>query len=306
MPEAKNILITGASGLLGTELTRILLEQGRTVAHLGRSRSKDSKIKSFVWDVRKNQIDSQALTNADTIIHLAGASVGEGRWTPERKKEILDSRVDSTRLLLETLKKSDHQVRTFISASAIGYYGFDDEEKVYREDDSAGQDFLAEVTRQWEEEVDKISSPGIRVVKMRIGIVFSEKGGALKQMATPVKFFVGSPLGSGRQPVSWIHIDDTCGIIVKAIDDEKMTGPYNVVAPSPSDNRTITKSIARALHRPLIAPSVPGFALKLILGQMAEIVLTGSKVSAEKILKAGYQFKFTDLDKAVQDLLGKK
>jgi uncharacterized protein (TIGR01777 family) len=300
MGSPKNILITGGSGLIGTRLMQLLPSLRRSVFQLGRSVKSGN---SYVWDINKGILDPDALQNKDAIIHLAGASVGDERWTAVRKIEILKSRTESTRLLFEHLKKGGHNIRHFISASAIGYYGFENEIDWHTEDSPSGKDFLAQVTRAWEEQVDKISQLGIRVVKLRIGIVLSAEGGALKEIANPVKFFVGAPLGSGRQPVSWIHIDDVCGIFFRALEDTGMSGAYNVVAPNPVDNKTLTKAIGKALGRPVILPPVPAFVLKLIIGEMAEIVVTGSKISPQKIIDAGYQFKFTNVQSAVDNLL---
>ncbi|HEY0741959.1 MAG TPA: TIGR01777 family oxidoreductase [Chryseosolibacter sp.] len=302
MDVSKNILITGGTGLLGTRLTKILQGLSKNVYHLSRAAKGE---KSFTWDPANQKMDADALKDADTIIHLAGANVGEKRWTEKRKEEILKSRTESTRLLYDELKNREHSVKHFISASAIGYYGFDNEQKWYHEDSEAGTDFLAQVTRAWEQEVDRIEELGIRVVKIRIGIVLSDEGGALKEIANPVKNFVGGPLGAGTQPVSWIHIDDVCGIFVKAVDDTSMRGAYNAVAPNPVNNRTLTKAIAQTLGRPMVMPPVPAFVLKLIIGQMAEIVVKGSKVSAKKVTAAGYQFKFPLVQDAVNDLLKK-
>lgn len=302
MDISKNILITGGTGLLGTRLTTILQGLSKNVYHLSRSAKGE---KSFAWDPANQTIDADALKYTDTIVHLAGANVGEKRWTEKRKEEILKSRTESTRLLYDELKKRKHSVKHFISASAIGYYGFDNEQKWFHEDSEAGTDFLAQVTRAWEQEVDRIEELGIRVVKIRIGIVLSDEGGALKEIANPVRYFVGSPLGTGRQPVSWIHIDDVCGIFVKAIEDTSMKGAYNAVAPNPVDNRTLTRAIAQTLGKPMFMPPVPAFALKMIIGQMAEIVVRGSKVSPKKIIDAGYQFKFPLVQDAMKHLLKK-
>jgi uncharacterized protein len=303
MESPKNILITGASGLIGTRLIDLLSSQGKDVFTLSRS-SKDGK--RYNWDIEKGFLDPEAIRNKDAIIHLAGAGVGDKRWTESRKQEILKSRTDSTRLLFEHLKKGTHSIKHFISASAIGYYGFEDEQTWHDESSPSGKDYLAQVTQAWENEVDKIASLGVRVVKIRIGIVLSQKGGALKEMSTPVKFFVGAPLGPGKQPVSWIHLEDVCGIFIKALTDQKMQGAYNAVAPNPVDNKTLTKLIGDALHRPVIIPSVPVFVLKIVVGEMAEILVTGNRVSAKKILDAGYKFKFENARDAVDDLLDKQ
>ncbi|HEY0651783.1 MAG TPA: TIGR01777 family oxidoreductase [Chryseosolibacter sp.] len=302
METPKNILITGASGLIGSRLTEILSSRGATVATLSRAARSGTR---YHWDVENGILDEDALTDTDAIVHLAGASVGEKRWTAARKAEILKSRTESTRLLYERLKKGNHRVKQFISASAIGYYGFEDETNWFDEQSNSGHDYLAQVTRAWENEVDKIATLDIRVVKIRIGIVLSAAGGALVQMANPVRYFAGAPLGSGRQPVSWIHIEDVCEIFVKAIYDQFMQGPYNAVAPNPVDNKTMTQLIGKALNKPVFLPPVPGFVLKAIIGQMAEIVVTGNLVSAKKIMDAGYRFRFENAEEAINDLLKK-
>jgi uncharacterized protein len=298
----KKILITGASGLVGKRLTELLLQKGYQVSHLGRSKKLGS-VPSFLWDVEKEFIESAALADVDTVIHLAGAGVADKRWTTNRKKEILESRTKSTALLFEELKREKHNVTTFISASAVGYYGFGLSDEVFTEEHKSGSDFLAQVTRQWEEQVDKITFLGIRVVKLRIGIVLSEKGGALAEMAKPIKFGVGAPLGSGKQYLTWIHLDDLCEMFSKAIDDQQMNGVYNAVGPEWVTNVDMTKSIASVLKRPLWLPPIPNFVMKIVLGEMADLVLNGSKTSAEKIQRAGFKFRFTNLDEAIKDLL---
>jgi uncharacterized protein len=297
----KNILITGASGLIGARLTTLLLQKGHQVFHLGRAQ-KFGPVKSFTWNIDEGLLDDEALKSVDTIINLAGAGIADKRWTKRRKQEVLKSRTDSVKLLAAKLKTVQNNVTTFLAASAIGYYGNDDD-RVFKESDSPGNDFLSNVTRQWEAESDKISSAKIRVVKFRIGIVLSEQGGALMEMAKPVKWFVGAPLGTGTQAVSWIHIDDLCGIFIRAVEDEQMRGTFNAVSPFPTTNAELTKLIAKQLKRPLILPAVPGFALKLLLGEMAEMVLKGNKVSSEKIQSIGFEFKFPTLDSALRDLL---
>lgn len=302
---SKNILITGASGLIGTRLTELLLEQGHHVSHLSRNHSR-SKARIYLWDIDKKQVDPHAFEGIDTIIHLAGAGVADKPWTDKRKWEILKSRTESTKLLFEELRKRKHSVTTFISASAIGYYGFEDNERLYKENDESGTDFLANVVRQWEAEIDRISELNIRVVKIRIGIVLSAKSGALKELVKPIKYYAGAPLGSGDQYVSWIHLNDLAAIFIKALQDETMQGAYNGVAPYPVTNRDITKAIATQLDKPLFLPAVPAFALKILLGEMANLVLKGSKVSSEKIQQTGFEFQYNKIEKALEDLLPKK
>jgi uncharacterized protein len=299
---SKNILITGASGLIGTRLTELLHEKGHQISHLSRS-VRSEKARTFLWDIDKQKIDTESLHGTDAIVHLAGESIGTKPWTKARKHAILKSRTHSTWLLFDELKKGNHNVKTFVSASAIGYYGVDENDGLFHEDDKQGNGFLAEVVHQWEEFVDQIATLGIRVVKIRTGIVLSEKEGALKQLKKPVKFFVGAQLGKGTQYLSWIHLDDLCRIYMKAIEDETMRGVYNAVAPDAVTNKEFTHQLAKMLNRPIILPPIPSFLLKFLLGEMAGLVLTGVKVSSKKIQTAGFKFEFDSLDDALRDLL---
>lgn len=302
--KSKNILITGASGLIGQQLTPLFQNLGYSVAHLGRKKS-TGPVQSYVWNIDQQQLDQEALQSNSIVIHLAGAGVADHPWTPQRKQEILTSRTRSTRLLYDSLKKGNHTIDTVICASAIGYYGFHDDPRPLHENEKPGSDFLADVVNQWEQEADAIASLGIRLVKIRIGVVLSEKAGALKEMSKPVTYFVGAPLGSGNQYISWIHIDDLCSIFAKAVEDTTMQGPYNAVAPHPVTNRILTQHIAHALGRPLWLPPIPGFVLKVLLGEMANLVLRGSNISADKILQTSFAFTFPQAAQAVQDLLKK-
>jgi uncharacterized protein len=301
MGQGQRVLITGASGLIGTRLTQLLTSSGYAVAHL--SRSKSSKNQTYTWDVEKQVIEKDALRNVDAIIHLAGANVAEKRWSAKRKKELTDSRVNSTRLLYNELKKGNHQVKAFICASAIGYYGFENEQTTFTETDSAGSDFLASLTEKWEQEADKISELGIRVAKLRTGVVLSKEGGALAPIAKTVRNLVGAALGTGRQYVSWVHLEDICGMFIHLLENDQLSGAYNGVANKPVTNAELTRVVANELNKPLLLPHVPAFALKLAFGEMANIVLRGSKSSNEKIVKAGYKMKFPEIREAVANLL---
>ena len=290
--------------MIGRRLTELLLQSQYHVSHLGRARREDG-VPSFVWSVEGQTMDEHALEGVGTIIHLAGANVADERWTVARKKEILESRTRSASLLYEYLRKSTHTVRCVISASAIGYYGVDRDDNVLIEESKAGKDFLAQVVDQWEQAVDRIATLGIRVVKIRTGIVLSDRGGALQEIARPIRWGVGASLGSGDQWVSWVHLDDLCRVFIKAVEDESTSGPYNAVAPNPVNNRNLTTAIARILKRPLWLPAVPAFVLRAILGEMADVVLHGAKVSCSKIEKTGFTFQFLNLDSALIDLLKK-
>ena len=227
------------------------------------------------------------------------------------KKEILESRTLSTQLLYNQLKETKTPLKAFVSASAIGIYGFDTGNQLLTEESPISTQFLADVVKKWEEEVQKIASipnqngisGGIRVAKLRIGIVLSDKGGALVEMAKPVRLFAGAALGTGKQCLSWIHIDDLCKMFVFAVENDNISGEYNAVGVSVTTNEILTKAIAKALDKPLFLPNVPAFALNLILGEMAGMVLGGNNVSSEKIQKAGFKFDYTDLDTAVKKLL---
>ena len=297
-------MITGGSGLVGTALTDLLLQKGYHVSHLGRSPSL-GKVKCYRWSVTGNYIDPKALEGVDAIIHLAGAGVAEKRWSQSRKKEILESRTKSSELICETLKTQPNQVKVVVSATAVGYYGLSTSDEWYDETCESGNDFLASVCKAWEASTDPIQALGIRLVKIRVGVVLSNNGGALIQMAQPVKWGFGAALGSGNQWVSWIHITDLCQIFLKAIENETMIGIYNAVAPNPVTNKELNQTIAQALQRPLWLPPVPEFALRILLGEMSQIVLTGARVDCSKVKSAGMTFDFTDANLAVKNLLEK-
>lgn len=300
----KKVLITGATGLVGTRLTDLLLQKDYQVSHLGRSK-RAGNVPTFTWDLDKGTLDPQALEGIDAIIHLAGAGVADRRWTHARKQEILESRIKSSALLCHYLTTSRHSVKAVISASAIGYYGFGMGDEVLDEEASPGADFLAQVTQQWEREVDKITLLNIRVVKLRIGIVLSAKGGALVEMAKPIRWGVGAPLGTGQQYLSWIHLDDLCNMFIKAVENDAMKGAYNAVSGHWISNQVLTRMIARVIRRPLWLPNIPGFVLKLLIGEMAGMVLNGSKISADKIKQAGVEFNYPNLEEALKVLLSK-
>ena len=296
------VLITGGTGMLGGKITELLLKSGHEVAYLSRNPGHVKKITAYDWDVNSQTIDPDCLKGTDAIIHLAGAGVADQRWSAERKEVILQSRTRSTALLHKLLSENDHQVKTVVCASAIGYYGYDDDGWT-DENASPASDFLADVTKAWEDAEDRLTEAGVRVVKIRIGIVLTMKGGALKELARPIQWWVGAPLGSGKQFMSWIHLDDVCRIFLHALENEQLHGAYNAVAPSPVTNKEFTKAVAKALNKPLFIPNVPGFALKILVGEMAEMLLGGSRISSKKITDAGFVFNFPDLEPALDDLL---
>ena len=284
--------------MIGKAVTALLEKKGFKVAWLTRKPLNKKKQKSFFWDPAKQKMDTKALEWCDGIIHLAGAGVADKRWTEKRKKTILESRTDSTRLLFESIKKNDRKPEAFISASATGYYGFDPGSTVLDEDSPSGDDFLAEVVVKWEEAVRKIRDLGIRTVIMRTGTVLDKKGGALPELLKPP---VAAPLGNGRQYMSWIHLKDLAELYLFMLT-QPLEGVFNAVAPHPVTNRELTRMAAKAKGKPFLPVPVPGFLLKLVLGEMADMVLGGSNLSSGKIEKAGFTFKFPYLKAALEDI----
>lgn len=299
----ESILITGGSGLVGRHLSRKLTDKGYNVALLSRSPEQSTDIQSYFWDPAKDEIDRSAITEADFIIHLAGAGIGDKRWTAGRRKDIIDSRVKTADLIYRAVRDTGKKVKAFITVSGSNYYGTTTSGKVFRETDPAGVDFLGEVCRLWEEAADRFSEVGSRVVKIRTGIVLAGKGGVLSRILTPVRLGIGSPIGSGNQYVPWIHIDDLCNIFIKAIEDQNMKGAYNAAAPQDITNRDLMRSLAHELGKPFWFPAVPSFIMKMMFGKMSGILLEGSRISSEKIRSAGFNFQFPELKDAIEDLL---
>ncbi|WP_421873953.1 TIGR01777 family oxidoreductase [Marinoscillum sp.] len=295
------ILITGGTGLVGTHLSKILSKSGHEISHLSRSADPDATYPTFKWNIQEKYIDPKAFDGIDHIIHLAGAGVADKRWSMERKQVIIDSRVNSTRLLKEQVSNLGITLKSFISASAIGYYGMDTGEAHLKEDSSSGEDFLAQVVKKWESEADTFSDI-TSVAKVRIGVVLSDEGGAMAEIVKPIKFYVGAPLGTGLQYMSWIHIEDLC-LVFKHVLEQKLSGTYNATAPNPVSNEALTKTLARVLNKPLWLPNVPAFVMRLMLGEMAEMVLGGNYVLSDKIQSTGFKFKFTEVEAAVKDLI---
>ena len=287
--------------MVGTALSELLTSKGYTVMHLSRNPTQKG-YKTFYWDVKKGEIDSGAITSADAIIHLAGAGVADKRWNESRKKEIYDSRIDSTKLLREKVAEHNLTLKYFLSASAIGYYGWDSGEELVDENSKKGEGFLADVVEDWEIEASRFEDIGVKNGTVRIGIVLSGKGGALVEMAKPIKWGLGAPLGSGKQYMSWIHITDLCGIFSFMIENT-VADTINGVGPVSISNAEFTKQVAKQLKKPLWLPNVPKFALRLIVGEMADILVGGNRVSSKKIEESGFNFKFPALDQALQDLL---
>ncbi|RZK58219.1 MAG: TIGR01777 family protein [Pedobacter sp.] len=298
---AMKILITGATGLVGKKLIPHLLALGHEVSILSRKTAPISGVKVFLWDVYKQEIDKECLNGIDTIIHLAGEGIADKKWTDERKKQIVDSRVLSAKLLYRTIQETKSPVKTFISASAVGFYG-DRAEEVLTEQSDSGSGFLADCCVKWEEAANEGLALGIRVVKIRIGLILSKEGGALAAMEKPIKFFVGAPLGSGQQWMPWIHLDDIIKIFTTAIENTEMAGTYNACAPFPVTNKLLTKTIGQKLNRPVWPLNIPKFALKTLLGEMSILPLMSNNTSSQKILNTGYKFEYVNLDDALDSI----
>jgi uncharacterized protein len=301
---SKTVLITGGTGLIGKRLTTLLLKKGYQVSYLSRRKEAIPNVQVYRWDIPKGFIEEEALAKADYLIHLAGAGIADQRWTAARQQEIITSRTQSIELIARHLQGRPYKLKAFVSSSAIGFYGADTGDVRLTEDARSGTDFLAHVTRSWENASEIIHNVGVRTAKLRVGVVLSMEGGALPKIAQPIRWGVGSPLGSGKQWVSWIHIDDLCNMYIEALENDKWKGIYNAVAPSPVTNEELTRQIAKALKRPLWLPNVPSFALRMLFGQMADVILGSNYVSNQRISQTtDFQYTFKSVEEALQDLL---
>ncbi len=298
------ILMSGGSGLIGTALTKALRENGHAVSHLVRPGAHREATDVF-WDPYTATIDAASIEGADAVVHLSGASIAERRWTPARKAELRASRVDTTRVLVDTLLNLRQKPAAFVCASAIGYYG-DRGDEILNESNSAGTDFLALLARDWESEAERAAHGGIRTVRLRFGVVLDVHGGALPQMLAPVRWGLGGRLASGLQWMSWIALEDAITIAREAVVNERYSGPINVVAPNPVRNSEFTRIAARLLHRPAIFP-VPAFALRLALGEMAQpLLLASARVMPKRLLDMGHTFRSNNIEAALQRMIGGK
>ncbi|GLU50771.1 NAD-dependent epimerase [Dyadobacter frigoris] len=303
---AQKVLITGGTGLIGKRLTTLLLKKGYEVAYLIRKKSNIPFVKVYEWNVKNNYIEAGALENTAYLIHLAGAGVADQKWTEERKKEIFSSRTDSIELISRELKKRNISLKSFVSASGSSYYGEDTGDIQHTEMSPSGKDFLSEVTIEWEKSADSVKQLGVRTVKLRTGIVLSNDGGAVPKMAQPAKFGFGAPLGSGKQWLSWIHIDDLCRLYIECMEKDSWEGAYNAVAFPPATNEDFTKHICKALDKPQWLPNVPSFALRLVFGEMANVVLGSNYVINQRIKdETNFKYEFPDLPEALKDVFSK-
>lgn len=298
-----NILVTGASGLIGSALTPFLTTAGHEVRRLVRGRVNFNNNEYF-WDPYSGSLNKACLEGIDAVVHLSGENIA-GRWTDGKKKKLRDSRILSTRLLSQTLAELPQPPKVLVCASAMGYYG-DRGEEILTEESPPGAGFLAGVVQEWEKETAPASAKGIRVANLRFGIILSAKGGALKEMLLPFKMGVGGVFGSGEQYWSWVAIDDVVGAIYHCIQTESLSGPVNVASPNPATNREFTKALGRVLKRPTIFP-MPAAVARLVLGEMAdELLLSSIRVEPKKLTASNYSFRFTELEEALRHVLARR
>ena len=305
------ILITGATGLIGKELVKTILAKGSDeIIVLARNKAKayknlPDKVSVYEWkNPAKDLVNQEALEGVEAVIHLAGEPIAEGRWTSSKKEKLWNSRIDATKNLIQSFENAqNHQLKTFVSSSAIGFYGSRQDEPL-NEESAKGNDYLSDLCNEWEKAASSEKLNGIRFAQMRTGIVLSKNGGALAKMLPPFKLGAGGRLGSGKQWMSWIHIKDMVGMILFALENNNVNGPINATAPNPVTNSDFTKVLGSVLNRPTIFP-VPGFVLKTIFGEMSCILLEGQKVLPEKALNNNFNFQYADLSSALSEIMAK-
>ena len=294
---AKNVLLTGGTGFIGKYLTDVLITNGFSVSVLSRSpRKNTASITYYKWNLNDNFIEKEAIQNADYIIHLAGEGIVEKRWTKNRKKAILESRVKPIELIFSILKENNKTLDAFVSASAIGIYGAYTSQEICTENTPPANDFLGTTCQKWESAADEIQTLGIRTVKIRTGIVLGKGEGFLKKITPSFKAGFGAVLGSGKQYVPWIHVEDLCQIYLKAVIDTEMQGAYNATVTDNTTNETLSRILAHLYGYSIWLPKIPAFLIKLGLGEMSIAILEGQRVSSEKIQQKGFKFQFTDIE----------
>ncbi|MCH2084530.1 MAG: TIGR01777 family oxidoreductase [Saprospiraceae bacterium] len=296
------VLIAGGSGLVGRRLSEILTKRGYEVAHLSRTKTANYPYTIFQWDIRKQWIEDGAVEEADYVINLAGAGIVDQRWTDQRKKVIIESRTESTRLLLAYFKKLAKSPKAYISAAAIGYYG-ERGNTLVNESSAPGEGFLAESCMAWENAIKEVADSGIRTAWIRIGIVMSKQGGAMPKMLIPFYFFMGSYFGNGQQWYSWIHIDDLSQMFIWAMENQEAKGAYNGVSPQPLTNKDLTIALGKARNQFFIPVPAPAFILRLAMGEMSSTILNSTKVASKKIEDAGFKFEYPEVVNAMKDIL---
>jgi hypothetical protein len=298
-----NILITGGSGSIGKHLIPKLLFKGHQVAIIGRSKRDIPGVESFVWDLKKGSVDDRALLGVTHIIHLAGAGITDKSWSTARKKEILESRVRPMQLIANALISRNQRIKAIISSSAVGYYGGITSDKIFSETHGAENDFLGSTCKMWEDAVQYFKQVADREVRVRTSVVLMSDAGALPKLTLPTKLGFGAAVGSGKQWMPWIHIDDLTELYLETIEDDRYNGPFNAVAPQHVNQTDLIRAIGKTLNRPTFLPPVPGFLLKMVLGEMATVVTEGSRVSSQKLNDTGFEFQYPNIQTALNSLL---
>lgn len=297
--QKNTVLIAGGSGLIGSKLSKMLLKNGYAVRLLSRSPKAEGQ---FFWNPASGEIDASALEGVDSVVNLTGANIAGGRWTAARKRDIIESRVQSAILLRREIEKLAVPPKSYLSASAVGFYGNSGEEWMSETSPPANQGFLAECCQKWETAADQIAALGVRSVKFRIGVVLDKEGGALAEIVKPLRFGLGIYFGDGKAWWPWVHHEDVCQAFLWAIENHHAQGVFNLCSPVPARGRDLVKATAKALHQPAIFLPAPAFLLRLFLGQMSTVVLNSNRVSSEKITKSGFVFKWPGLDSALRDI----
>ncbi len=299
------LAIAGGTGFVGKALTQTLLQKGHELVILTRQsalqRQSSDKTRYVTWDPSRHELGGNTLENIDVIINLTGESIAAKRWSHKQKLKILESRCDSTQTIVQAIRKTQKKPKVLINASAVGYYGPRDD-RITTEKDGAGKDFLAQVCKAWEAHAIRAEDFGVRVVRLRIGIVLEKGGGALQKMIPPFQFFMGGPLGSGKQWMSWVHRQDVIGLILFALENPEAKGAINATAPNPVTMNEFARTLGKVMHRPSFA-RVPGFMLKILLGEMSDVLLTGQKAVPEKSISLGYRFRYPTLQEALESCL---
>ncbi|MEM0992153.1 MAG: TIGR01777 family oxidoreductase [Bacteroidota bacterium] len=298
-----NVLIGGGTGLVGSRLSELLENKGYEVAHLSRRENLKARFPAYAWDIKAGEIAENAVKQADVIINLAGAGIADKPWTKARKKVIIDSRVQSTLLLKTAIERFNPNLKAFLSASAMGFYGNRGDERL-TETSGAGNrsEFLVESVLDWERAIEQVATTGVRTAYIRVGLVLSTKGGALPKIILPAKANVGGYFADGKQWYAWIHIDDLCQMFIHLIENETLAGVFNGTAPNPETNKAFTKKVGEAMDKNLLLIPAPAFGLKIALGEMSSTVLNSAKVIPERMQNDGFSFQYPHLVPALKDL----
>ena len=297
------VLMAGGSGLIGTYLKKLLENNNYEVRTLSRNLNDSENSSLFYWDPKHSELDIAVLKNVSYIIQLSGANIAEKRWTQKRKQELIDSRIQSTNLLYSKIIEHKIPIKAFIVSAAIGFYGSETNDHICVETDTVGKDFLASICQSLETASFKFKESNIRTVVIRTSIVLSPRGGALQKLITPIKFGLGAAFGSGEQIFPWIHLEDICNLFLYAVKNENISGIYNAAAPSVITNKEMITKCAAILKKPYWLPNIPAFLLSLLLGELALVLLNGNIISPQKILDTGFQFKYNNIDQALNQLL---